>query len=72
MKLTVKVNVNSGNPGVTLTAPGEYEVAVGEPPAEGRANRAMLRALARFLDVPPSRLRIVSGHSFRTKVVEIS
>jgi uncharacterized protein YggU (UPF0235/DUF167 family) len=71
MKLTVNVKTNSGTPGVIRTGPVGFEVAVGEPPAEGRANKAMLRALARFLDVAPSRLRIVSGHTFRTKVVEL-
>ncbi len=45
-------------------------VRVSAPPADGKANDALLRLLAKALGVPPSRLSIVSGASSRTKVVE--
>jgi hypothetical protein len=47
-------------------------VRVTAPPVDGRANEAMLRLLARSLDVAPSALRLVVGGSARSKVVEIS
>ncbi|HUS82311.1 MAG TPA: DUF167 domain-containing protein [Dehalococcoidia bacterium] len=46
-------------------------VRVTAPPVEGRANEALLRLLARTLDVPKSRLRIVRGHTQRNKVVAV-
>lgn len=46
-------------------------VRVTAPPVEGRANDALLRLLARALDVPTSRLRLVRGHRQRNKVVAV-
>ena len=48
-----------------------FAVAVTAPAADGRANRAIERALAEHLGLPPSRVRIVLGHTARDKVVEI-
>ena len=49
----------------------QLRVAVTEPPREGRANAAVVSAVARFLGVPSSRVRIVRGLASRRKVVEI-
>jgi uncharacterized protein (TIGR00251 family) len=46
-------------------------VRVTAPPVEGRANEALLRLLARALDVPKSRLRLVGGQRQRNKVVAV-
>jgi uncharacterized protein YggU (UPF0235/DUF167 family) len=54
-----------------LTGPAQFVVSVKEPPAGGKANRAIERALAEYFHVPPSRVRIVSGHASREKVVEV-
>jgi uncharacterized protein YggU (UPF0235/DUF167 family) len=42
---------------------------VSEPPEDGRANEAVLRLLAKTLDVPRSSLEIVSGRTSREKIV---
>ena len=44
---------------------------VREPPADGRANEAVIRAVARWADVAPSQVAIVSGAIARHKLVEI-
>ena len=49
----------------------EYKVSVKEPAKEGRANWAVERALAKHFNVSPSRVRIVSGQTSKTKIVEI-
>jgi uncharacterized protein len=46
-------------------------VRVAAPPVEGRANDALIRLLAKALDVPPSRLRLVKGRTSREKVVAV-
>ncbi len=46
-------------------------VRVTAPPARDRANRALERLLARRLDLRPSAVRVVSGHTVRQKVVEV-
>ena len=47
-------------------------VAVTEPPREGRANAAVVRAVARFFGVRASAVRIVRGMTSRSKIIEIT
>ena len=44
---------------------------VREPPADGRANAAVIRAVARWAKVAPSQVAIVSGATARRKLVQI-
>ena len=72
MKIQVKVKPRSKTEDVTKERGGEvYVVRVKEPPIEGKANRAVLKLLARHFGVPESRLRIVSGLTGKKKVVEV-
>ena len=48
-----------------------YIVSVKEPPIDGRANVAIIAALAEYFDVPKSFVSMVSGYVGREKVVEI-
>jgi uncharacterized protein len=47
------------------------QLRVREPPADGRANAAVIRAMARWADVALSQVAIVSGAAARHKLVEI-
>ena len=47
-------------------------VSVKERAVDGAANRAIEKAIAEYLKVAPSRVRIVSGQTSRDKVVEIA
>ena len=47
------------------------QLRVREPPADGRANAAVIRAVARWAGVAQSRVAIVSGATARHKLVEI-
>jgi hypothetical protein len=47
------------------------ELWIRPPPVDGAANGATTDAVADWLGVPRRAVRIVSGHSARTKVVEI-
>ena len=44
---------------------------VREPPADGRANAAVIHAVAQWAGVAPSQVAIVSGAAARHKLVEI-
>ena len=41
-------------------------------PADGKANKAVIRLVASFLDIAPSRIRLVKGQTQRNKVLRIS
>jgi uncharacterized protein YggU (UPF0235/DUF167 family) len=47
------------------------QLRVREPPADGRANAAVIRAVARRAHVAPSQVAIVSGATARHKLVQI-
>ena len=50
----------------------DFIVKVKEPPVDGRANAAVIIALAGYFNVPPSSVNIISGHTSRQKIIEIS
>ena len=50
---------------------GAIQVRLHAPPVEGAANEALMRLLARQLRVPRSDIRLMTGHTSRSKVVTI-
>jgi uncharacterized protein (TIGR00251 family) len=50
---------------------GALLVRVTAAPADGKANAAVVRILAKALGVPPSEVRLVRGASARTKVLSL-
>ena len=71
MKIRVRVVPNSKHEEVT--GEGDYfMVRVKEPPKEGKANKAVIKALARHFKVPQSSVSISSGFKGKDKVIEIS
>ncbi|HXG52076.1 MAG TPA: DUF167 domain-containing protein [candidate division Zixibacteria bacterium] len=71
IRIRVIVKPAAKKEGVIELAPGEYRVSVNAPPAEGRANQAVLELLADYFSVRKSAVRIVAGRSARKKIVEI-
>ena len=49
-----------------------YQVSVKEPPIDGKANKAIRKALADYFHVATSQVRLVSGHTSKQKLFEIS
>lgn len=48
-----------------------YKIWVKEPAVDGKANEAVIRALAEHLKISPSRIKIKSGRESRQKVIEV-
>lgn len=70
MKIRVDVKPNSKVPGI-VSVEDHLVVRVKEPPSEGRANAAVLKAVAAYYRVAPSDVRMVAGHSSHRKVLEV-
>jgi hypothetical protein len=51
---------------------GVVRVRVTRPPADGEANRALIHALARALDLPPSAIALVAGSRSRHKRIRVA
>ncbi len=52
-------------------ADGTLKLEVGEPPADGRANRAVVKLLAAILGVREAAVRVARGQGSRAKRVEV-
>lgn len=67
------VRVTPRSPRLKLDPPrdGRLIVRVNAPPAEGAANKAVRKLLAKRFGVAPSRTRIVRGESARDKLVAL-
>ena len=71
MKITVTAKAGAKEYKVFQVSETQYRVSVKEPAKEGRANFAIERELAKHFGVPLSRVRILTGHTAKTKIVEI-
>lgn len=71
MRVTVQVKPNSKKgPLVEKTVAGLI-VYIREPAIEGRANRAVAELLARYYNVPKTRVTIAKGVTGKLKFVDI-
>jgi uncharacterized protein len=48
-----------------------YKVSVKEAPVDGKANEAIIKALANYFDVAPSNISLITGQTSKRKVFEI-
>ena len=71
MKIFVRAKTGAKKAGIQKIDDTHFVVAVCERPTDGRANRVILRLLAKELGIAPSCLTIVKGMTSREKVVEI-
>ena len=51
---------------------GSLKVAVTQPPENGKANQAVVKAIAKQLGTSKSCVEIVSGQTSRVKLIEVS
>ena len=72
MKIFIKAKPNSKKEGVEKVSENTFIVKVKEPPVDGKANKAIVEKMAEYFKVPVYRVEIVSGHTAKTKVLEIS
>jgi uncharacterized protein len=70
LRITVKVKPGSRRPGITRTE-STFVIAVRERATDGRANAAVVAAIAAWLSVATTRVRIEHGASGRTKRIAI-
>lgn len=69
--LPVRVTARAGREEIAGLRDGVLLVKVSAPPAEGRANEAVLRLIARSLGVARSEAELVRGARSREKLVRI-
>lgn len=71
-RVTVKVHPRAKRTRITGLLGEAYKLDLAAPPVDGKANEECVRFFAELAHVPRSRVRIVTGSTGRTKVIEIN
>jgi len=71
MKLSIIAHPNSKNPRIEKDLLGITHVYVNAPPLEGKANKAVIEALAEHNKVNKGKVFLVRGEKSKNKVFEI-
>lgn len=72
MRISINVKTRHKRPSVAQLTPLAYEVRVAEPPIDGRANDAVISALAKYFGIKRNKITIVAGHTRPNKTIELS
>ena len=71
MKISVIAHPNSRKPRIEKDLLENLHVYVSQPPLEGKANKAVIEALAEYFKVKKNCVRLLSGEKSKHKVFEI-
>lgn len=72
MKIFVKAKPNANEEKIEKIDESNFSISVKEPPVQGRANAAIISALAEYFKISKSQVRLISGFSSKQKIFEIS
>lgn len=71
MRVAIIAHPNSKNPRIEKDLLGSIHVYVSAPPLEGKANKSVREALAKYFGVRKSEVFLISGEKSKNKVFEI-
>ncbi|QDV46170.1 hypothetical protein Enr13x_60790 [Stieleria neptunia] len=72
LRFRVRVTPGAKKAGVGGSHDGALKVAVHQAPENGKANQAVVKAIAKQLGISKSRVVIVAGETVRVKSIEVS
>jgi len=70
VQITIRVIPRARRNAVDVQPDGSYRVYTTAAPADGDANAAVIKMLAKHLGVPKSTIKIIRGQTARDKVLE--
>jgi uncharacterized protein (TIGR00251 family) len=70
-RIELRVAPGAARPGLVGRHGESWKLKVAEPPEGGRANQAVVRALAEVLGLRRGDVSIVAGHGSRDKIVAV-
>lgn len=71
MKISILVKTKAEENKVEKIDENNYIVRTKKVPIEGKANESVIKILADFFGIAPSRIQIVSGKKSRRKIINI-
>ncbi len=69
--LEVKVKPNANQQKIERTEDGVWLVSLRSPPIDGKANKELIKLLAKTWVCPKSKIQIKSGLSTRNKLIQV-
>ncbi len=72
VRITLRVSPGAAHDRITRDANGLLRVRVTAPPDAGKANAAVIKALAKAWRLPRRDISLIQGTTARTKVLEIT
>ena len=72
MIIRVRVQPRSSRETLMPWQDGQWKLCLTAPPVDGKANQACVEFFARELGIAQSRVRIISGHQARQKLIELA
>ncbi|HEX4277186.1 MAG TPA: DUF167 domain-containing protein [Bryobacteraceae bacterium] len=71
-RLTLKIQAGARDTAFAGRYGDGWKLRISAPPVDGKANHAIIRFLSKLSGVPASAIRIVSGATASTKIIEIA
>jgi uncharacterized protein (TIGR00251 family) len=72
LALSVRVQPRANSNEILGIRNGRLLIRTTATPADGKANKAVIRLLASFFGVAPSRIRVIRGQTRRNKLLHVS
>ena len=72
MLIKVKVFPCSKRQGIIKKSQDSFEIKIKEKPIQGNANKAVIRALMDYFQIPESKIKLIKGFKKRNKIFKIS
>ena len=71
MRISVKVKANTSQERIEKIDDTNFLVWIREKPVEGRANEAVIKALAEYFSVAKSDIALIKGQTAKIKIFEV-
>jgi uncharacterized protein (TIGR00251 family) len=71
MKIFVKVKTKAKQKKIVKIETDHFEVSTNVSPEDGKANKDILKVLAKYFDIPVSKISIIFGEKSKNKTIEI-
>jgi hypothetical protein len=70
-KITVRIIPNASKSEIVGKELGVWKIRISAPAVDGKANETLIQFLAETYDCTPSYIKILKGHTSKTKIIEI-
>ncbi len=72
MKISVKTKPNFKKDSIEKIGENEFLAATKAPAVDNKANKAVIKIVAGYFNIAPSRIKIIAGLKSKKKILEIN